>query len=160
MRFCAYFDDQTRERFTPHVVEPSAGADRATLAFLCEAFTEDEAPDDKGKMQKRTVMQFHPQLAPIKAAVFPLIKKEGMPEKAAAIYGALKKAGVAAYYDQQGAIGRRYRRQDEIGTPFCLTVDGETANDNCVTLRDRDTLAQDRVPIDDVVAEIQRRVDG
>ena len=165
--FQAYCEQRKEEpdpgapyRYIPHVIEPAAGADRATLAFICEAFTEDEAPDDKGKMQKRTVMQFHPQLAPIKAAVFPLIKKEGMPEKAAAIYGALKKAGVAAYYDQQGAIGRRYRRQDEIGTPFCLTVDGETANDNCVTLRDRDTLAQDRVPIDDVVAEIQRRVDG
>ena len=165
--FKAYCEQRKEEadpgapyRYIPHVIEPAAGADRATLAFICEAFTEDEAPDDKGKMQKRTVMRFHPQLAPIKAAVFPLIKKEGMPEKAAAIYGALKKAGVAAYYDQQGAIGRRYRRQDEIGTPFCLTVDGETATDNCVTLRDRDTLAQERVPIDDVVAEIKRRVEG
>ena len=98
-----YFNDQTRERFVPHVIEPAAGADRATLAFICEAYTIDEAPDDKGKMQQRTLMKFHPKLAPIKAAVFPLIKKEGMPEKAAELYRSLKAAGVAAFYDQQGA---------------------------------------------------------
>lgn len=150
-----YFNDQTRERFYPHVIEPAAGADRATLAFICEAYREDEQPDDKGKMQKRTVMQFHPRLAPIKAAVFPLIKKEGMPERAAEIYKELKAAGITCTYDQQGAIGRRYRRQDEIGTPYCLTVDGDTANDNCVTVRDRDSLEQKRVPIDELVATIQ-----
>ena len=109
------------------MIEPAAGADRATLAFLCEAYHVDEAPDEKGKMQSRTVMRFHPRLAPIKAAVFPLIKKDGMPENAAEIYRELKRAGIAAYYDQQAAIGRRYRRQDEIGTPFCITVDGETS---------------------------------
>ncbi|MBN70575.1 MAG: glycine--tRNA ligase, partial [Gimesia sp.] len=155
-----YFDDQTRERFIPHVIEPAAGADRATLAFLCEAYYEDEQPDDKGEMQSRTVMQFHPKLAPVKAAVFPLIKKAGMPEVAADIYGKLKKAGIQAVYDQQGAIGRRYRRQDEIGTPFCLTVDGDTEQDNCVTMRDRDSLKQERIPIDDIVAEVQRRIHG
>ncbi|MCH7988990.1 MAG: glycine--tRNA ligase [Planctomycetes bacterium] len=155
-----FFDDQTREKFVPHVIEPAAGADRATLAFLCEAYTEDEQPDDKGKMQKRTLMRFHPKIAPIKAAVFPLIKKEGMPEKAAEIYQTLKSAGIACYYDQQGAIGRRYRRQDEIGTPFCITIDGETATDDCVTVRDRDSLVQDRVSIKEIVENLQARLNG
>jgi glycyl-tRNA synthetase len=155
-----FFDDQTREKFVPHVIEPAAGADRATLAFLCEAYTEDEQPDDKGKMQKRTLMKFHPKIAPIKAAIFPLIKKEGMPEKAAEIYQSLKSAGIACYYDQQGAIGRRYRRQDEIGTPFCITIDGETTNDDCVTVRDRDSLVQDRVPVTEIVEQLQARLNG
>jgi len=154
----SYFDDETRERFVPHVIEPSAGADRGTLAFICEAYYEDEQPDEKGEMQARTVMKFHPRLAPIKAAVFPLVKKDGQPEKAQEIYGALKAAGLSCQYDQQGAIGRRYRRQDEIGTPFCLTIDHETANDHCVTLRDRDTLAQERIPVGEVVEIIQERL--
>ena len=155
-----YFDDQTRERFTPHVVEPSAGADRATLAFLCEAFTEDEAPDDKGNMQKRTLLKLHPRLAPIKAAIFPLIKKEGMPETALGIYREMKAAGLNVVYSQQGAIGRRYRQQDEIGTPWCITIDGDTATDGAVTVRDRDTLEQARVPVAEVTAELQRRLRG
>lgn len=154
----SYFDDQAKERFVPHVIEPSAGADRATLAFLCEAYHEDQQPDEKGKLQERLVMKFHPRLAPIKAAVFPLIKKEGMPEKAAEIFGALKAAGLNCQYDQQGAIGRRYRRQDEIGTPCCITVDGDTMTDETVTLRDRDSLEQVRVPIANVVEEIQSRL--
>ncbi len=154
----SYFDDQTRERFIPHVIEPSAGADRATLAFLCEAYHEDTQPDEHGKPQHRTVMRLHPRLAPITAAVFPLIKKEGMPEKAAAIYGELRAAGLNCQYDQQGAIGRRYRRQDEIGTPFCITVDGHTASDDTVTLRDRDSLDQVRIPAGRVVDEIQDRL--
>ncbi|MEX0717108.1 MAG: glycine--tRNA ligase [Planctomycetaceae bacterium] len=155
-----FFDDQTRERYYPHVIEPAAGADRATLAFLCEAFTEDEAPDDKGAMQTRTVLKLHPRLAPIKAAVLPLIKKDGMPEKAAEIYRELKRAGLATYYDQQAAIGRRYRRQDEIGTPYCITIDGQTATDDTVTLRDRDTLEQIRVPVKEVVETVRRRMEG
>jgi glycyl-tRNA synthetase len=154
----SYFDDQTRDRFIPHVIEPAAGADRATLAFICEAFHEDEQPDDKGKMQIRTVMKFHPKLAPVKAAVFPLIKKEGMPEKAAEIYRNLKSAGLNTIFSQQGAIGRRYRQQDEIGTPYCITVDGETSSDNTVTIRDRDSLEQIRIPADQVVEEIQNRI--
>ena len=144
--------------FTPHVIEPSAGADRATLAFLCEAYTEDEQPDEKGKMQTRTVMKFHPRLAPIKAAVFPLVKKDGMPEIAQEIYSGLKAAGLTAFYDEKGAVGRRYRRQDEAGTPFCITVDGDTLSDKTVTIRDRDSLDQWRVKVDDVVAEIQQRL--
>ncbi len=155
-----YFDDQTRERFLPHVIEPAAGADRATLAFICEAYNEDEQPDDKGKLQTRTFMKLHPKLAPVKAAVFPLVRKEGMPERAIELYRELKAAGIAAFYDQQGAIGRRYRRQDEAGTPWCVTIDGDTMADGTVTIRDRDSLAQDRLPFDDVVGELQKRLRG
>ena len=104
----------------PHVIEPSAGADRATLAFLCEAYTEDEVGGEA-----RTVLKFHPRIAPVKAAVFPLVKKDGMPEKAEAIYRDLKRR-FNVFYDEKGAIGRRYRRQDEAGTPFGITVDSQT----------------------------------
>jgi glycyl-tRNA synthetase len=152
-----YRNELTNERFTPHVIEPSAGADRATLAFLCEAYDEDEAPDDKGEMQSRVVMRFHPRLAPIKAAVFPLVKKDGMPEIAEAIYRDLKRH-FHVFYDEKGAVGRRYRRQDEAGTPFCLTVDGQTIADQTVTIRDRDTLEQTRIKMDDIVAELGRRL--
>jgi glycyl-tRNA synthetase len=154
-----YFDEVTREKYIPHVIEPSAGADRATLAFLCEAYSEDQAPDENGKMTERTVLKLHPRLAPIKAAVFPLVKKEGMPEVAQSIYRTLKKE-FNVFYDEKGAVGRRYRRQDEAGTPYCITVDGQTLTDQTVTVRDRDSLKQDRVPVADVVAEIRRRVAG
>jgi glycyl-tRNA synthetase len=156
-RDLTYRDETTNERFTPHVIEPSAGADRGALAFLCEAYTEDSAPDEKGEMQTRVVMKFHPRIAPIKAAVFPLVKKDGMPEVAQDIYRALKKK-FPAFYDEKGAVGRRYRRQDEAGTPYCVTVDGQTLTDNTVTIRDRDTLEQWRVNVDDVVEEIASRV--
>jgi glycyl-tRNA synthetase len=154
----SYRDDLTNERYVPHVIEPSAGADRGTLAFLCEAYQEDQAPDEKGQMQTRIVMKFHPRIAPVKAAVFPLVKKDGMPEIAQDIYRALKKQMVA-FYDEKGAVGRRYRRQDEAGTPFCITVDGQTLQDKTVTIRDRDTLEQWRVKVDDVVGEIRSRID-
>ena len=150
----SYFDDQSRERFMPHVIEPAAGADRATLAFLCEAYYEDEQPDEDGKMQARVVLRLHPRLAPIKVAVFPLIKKQGMPEIASEIYREFKSAGISSTFDQQAAIGRRYRRQDEIGTPYCVTVDGDTLTDQTVTIRDRDSLKQWRVHKDKVVDEI------
>ncbi len=153
-----YFDDTTRERYLPHVVEPSAGADRATLAFICEAYHEDQAPDDKGQMQTRVVMRFHPRLAPIKVAVFPLVKKDGQPEKAKEIYRALRDAGIATTYDEQAAIGKRYRRQDEIGTPWCVTVDNETLSENTVTVRDRDSLEQVRIPVDQLVNELSTRL--
>ena len=152
-----YRDEVTNEKFTPHVIEPSAGADRATLAFLCEAYHEDQAPDDKGQMQTRVVMRLHPRIAPVKAAIFPLVKKDGMPEAAAEIYRALKKRW-NVFYDEKGAVGRRYRRQDEAGTPYCLTVDGQTLQDRTVTIRDRDTLEQSRIKMDDVVEEIAQRV--
>jgi glycyl-tRNA synthetase len=152
-----YFDDETKERFIPYVIEPSGGCDRATLAFLCEAYTEDEAPDENGKMQTRTVMKFHPRLAPVKAAIFPLVKKDGMPEVAKDLYRALK-AKFPVFYDEKGAVGRRYRRQDEAGTPYCITIDGETLSDKTITIRDRDSLEQWRVKADDVVGEIQQRL--
>ena len=152
-----YRDDLTNDRFTPHVIEPSAGADRATLAFLCEAYTEDEAPDDKGKMQTRVVLKLHPRIAPIKAAIFPLVKKDGMPEVAKDIYKNLKKR-FNVFYDEKGAVGRRYRRQDEAGTPYCITIDGDSLKDNCVTIRDRDTLEQSRVAIADLENEIAQRL--
>src|SRR5262245_597915 len=158
-RDLTYRDDVSGERFTPHVIEPSAGADRATLAFLCEAYHEDQAADDKGEMQTRVVMKFHPRIAPVKVAVFPLVKKDGMPEAAKEIYTALKRRFVS-FYDEKGAVGRRYRRQDEAGTPFCITVDGQTLQDGTVTLRDRDTLEQTRVKSADVVEEVARRVAG
>jgi glycyl-tRNA synthetase len=139
------------------VIEPSAGADRAALAFLCEAYCEDQAPDDKGAMQTRVVMKFHPKLAPIKVAVFPLVKKEGMPDIAEAIYRDVKKH-MTAFYDDKGAVGRRYRRQDEAGTPFCVTVDGDTLKDGTVTIRDRDTLAQIRLHKDQVVAWLKEKL--
>ena len=156
-RDLTYRDEESGDRYIPHVIEPSAGADRAALAFLCEAYTEDEAPDEKGNMKTRTVMRFHPRIAPIKVAVFPLVKKDGMPEVARDIYRALKRH-VTAFYDEKGAVGRRYRRQDEAGTPYCITVDGQTAGDHTVTIRDRDTLEQWRVKVDDCVEEITRRV--
>ncbi len=152
-----YRDELTNEKFTPHVIEPSAGADRATLAFLCEAYCEDEAPDENGKMQTRTVMKFHPRIAPLKAAVFPLVKKDGMPEIAKEIYKTLKRR-FPVFYDEKGAVGRRYRRQDEAGTPFCITVDGETLRDKTVTIRDRDSLEQRRVKIDDLEADLLARL--
>jgi glycyl-tRNA synthetase len=156
-RDLSYRDDLTGERFIPHVVEPSAGADRATLAFLCEAYTEDQAPDENGVMQSRVVMKFHPRLAPIKAAVLPLVRKDGMPEIAQEIYRALK-PHFPVFYDEKGAVGRRYRRQDEAGTPYCITVDSQTLADQTVTIRDRDTLEQWRVKADECVEEIRRRI--
>jgi glycyl-tRNA synthetase len=139
-------------RFIPHVIEPSAGADRFTLAVLCEAYTEDEIGGEP-----RTVLRFHPRLAPIKAAVLPLVNKEGMPEKAQALYRELKQ-DFNVFYDDKGAIGRRYRRQDEAGTPYCITIDGQTLQDDTVTLRDRDSTQQTRVPLRQVTAELRKRL--
>ena len=153
-----YFDDQTRERFIPHVVEPSAGTDRATLAFLCEAYTEDAIPDSKGVPQPRVVLKLHPRLAPIKVAVFPLVKRDGMPDVARDIYRELKRHW-NVFYDEGGSIGRRYRRQDESGTPFCITVDGQTLADQTVTLRDRDTTQQERVASKELATVIRERLE-
>jgi glycyl-tRNA synthetase len=151
-----YFDDQASDpdsrRFLPYVIEPSAGADRAALAFLCDAYDEDEVAGEP-----RTVLRLHPRLAPIKAAVFPLVKKEGMPEKAQEIYRSLKRR-YRVSYDEKGAIGRRYRRQDEAGTPFCITVDGETLADGTVTVRERDTCEQRRVGIGELEALLADRI--
>ena len=153
-----YFNDQepdsNKRRYLPHVIEPSAGADRATLAFLCDAYAEDEVGGES-----RTVLKLHPRLAPIKAAVFPLVKKEGMPEKALTIYRRLKH-DFNVFYDQKGAIGRRYRRQDEAGTPYCITVDGDTLADDTVTVRDRDTCEQSRIAISELKAFLDQQLQG
>ncbi len=142
--------------FTPHVIEPSAGADRFTLAVLCEAYTVESVPGkDGGPGEERTVMKFHPRLAPIKAAIFPLVNKDGMPEKAMRLYRELKPY-FNVFFDDKGAVGRRYRRQDEAGTPFCITIDGDTLKDDTVTIRDRDTLKQERVPMAQVRAVIEK----
>jgi glycyl-tRNA synthetase len=159
-----YFDEETRQRFVPHVVEPSAGVDRTVLALICEAYSEDEAPDEKGKMETRIVLRFHPRMAPIKCAVFPLLKnKEPLVMKAKEIVGLLR-PHMTVFYDESGAIGRRYRRQDEIGTPFGVTVDFETLGEkdaalrDTVTLRDRDSMKQERVAIQDLPGILRDRL--
>lgn len=141
-------------RYVPHVIEPSAGADRFTLAVLCEAYCEDKVPNDKGEPEERLVMKFHPRLAPIKAAIFPLVNKEGMPDKAYALYRELKN-DFNVQFDDKGAVGRRYRRQDEAGTPCCITIDGQTLQDETVTIRDRDSLQQRRVKMAAVADELR-----
>jgi glycyl-tRNA synthetase len=146
-------------KFVPHVIEPSAGADRFTLAVLTEAYSEDKVPDAKGNLEERIVMRFHPRLAPIKCAVFPLVNKDGMPEKAMKLYRELK-AHFNVAYDDKGAVGRRYRRQDEVGTPFCVTIDGDTMANDTVTIRDRDTMQQRRIPMADVKQEVMKALMG
>jgi glycyl-tRNA synthetase len=148
----SYFDEERRERFIPYVIEPSAGADRSTLAFLVDAYDEDEAEGEA-----RSVLRLHPRLAPYKAAVFPLLRKEGQPERAHKICDELRRH-FPADYDQAGSIGRRYRRQDEIGTPFGITVDHDTMRDGTVTLRDRDSMTQVRVPEERLVDELRARI--
>jgi glycyl-tRNA synthetase len=145
----SYFDPETQTRFVPHVIEPSAGADRATLAFLIDAY-EEEA--------ERTVLRFHPRIAPIKAAILPLVNKDGMPEMAERILAKIKKRW-NSFYDDKGAIGRRYRRQDEVGTPFCFTVDGESAASQTVTVRERDDMSQKRIGIDQISAFLSEKLD-
>ena len=147
-----YFDQETNERYVPYVVEPSLGADRVALAFLCEAY--DEEIDEKG--DKRVVMHFHPALAPIKAAILPLSKK--LNDKAMEVYTALAKDFMVDF-DDAGSIGKRYRRQDEIGTPFCITYDFESETDGCVTVRDRDTMEQIRLPISELKDYIAKSLD-
>ncbi len=159
-----YFDEETKERFVPHVVEPSAGVDRTVLALICEAYSEDEAPDEKGKMETRIVLRFHPRMAPVKCAVFPLLKnKEALVGKAREVR-ALLRPHLNVFYDEGGAIGRRYRRQDEIGTPFCVTIDFETLGEkedalrDTVTLRERDSMKQERVKISDLLTKIEPQI--
>jgi len=159
-----YFDEETKHKFIPHVVEPSAGVDRTVLALICEAYTEDEAPDEKGKMETRTVLRLHPRMAPIKCAVFPLLKnKEELVAKAKEIVDRLR-PHMFVFYDEGGAIGRRYRRQDEIGTPFGVTVDFETFGEkdgslrDTVTLRERDSMKQERVKISDLPGILVSRI--
>ncbi len=159
-----YFEEETKQKFVPHVVEPSAGVDRTVLALICEAYSEDEAPDEKGKMETRTVLRFHPRMAPIKCAVFPLLKnKEPLVAKAKEIVDLLR-PNMFVFYDESGAIGRRYRRQDEVGTPFGVTVDFETLGEkgaelkDTVTLRERDSMKQERVAIKDLPQILMSRI--
>jgi glycyl-tRNA synthetase len=152
----AYFDEETKAHLVPHVVEPSAGVDRTVLALLCDAYAEETVTDDKGKAETRTVLRFHPRIAPVKCGVFPLLKNNpSLVAKAKETVSELR-SHLAVFYDESGAIGRRYRRQDEIGTPFGVTVDFDTIGENgpaqqdTVTLRDRDTMQQERIPISDL----------
>ena len=147
-------------KYKPYVIEPAAGATRALLCFLIDAYHEEERITATGEKEIRTVLKLHPKLAPIKCAVLPLVKKDGMPEKAREIIAALLKAGVNAKYDEKASIGKRYAKHDEIGTPYCITVDGDTLNDNTVTLRDRDTTLQVRLPIAEVVKTIKERLEA
>ncbi|HEX2015762.1 MAG TPA: glycine--tRNA ligase [Solirubrobacteraceae bacterium] len=147
-----YFDQASGERYVPHVIEPAAGADRATLAFLVDAYDEEQL-----ESEQRTVLRLHPLLAPIKAAILPLVRKDGQPELARDIYDSLRER-MQTEYDEGGSVGKRYRRQDEIGTPWCVTVDHQSLEDSTVTVRDRDSLGQERVAIDALADELTRRL--
>jgi glycyl-tRNA synthetase len=154
-----YYDQPNDVRYHPYVIEPAAGATRATLAFLYDAYRVEEAPDADGKMQSRTVLRLDPRLSPYKVAVLPLSKKDTLTPTAREVFD-LCKVRWMTEYDETQSIGRRYRRQDEIGTPFCVTVDFETLEDRAVTVRDRDTMRQDRVAIDQLEAYLAQRLPG
>ncbi len=153
----SYYDQEHDRRYLPHVIEPAAGADRATLAFLLAAYDEEEVENGKGGTEKRTVLHLHPRLAPIKVAVLPLSKNEQLVPVADEV-ASLLRGEMMIDVDVTGSIGRRYRRQDEVGTPLCVTVDFDTLDDRAVTIRDRDTMTQERVPIDGLLAELQSRL--
>ena len=155
----SFFDQEKGERWTPYVIEPAAGVDRALLTFMLDAYSEDEAPNAKGVMEKRTVMRLDPRLAPVKAAVLPLSRNSDLSPKARDLAAMLRKSWNVDF-DDAGAIGRRYRRQDEIGTPFCITVDFETLDDEAVTIRERDTMGQQRIGLDAVEGFLAQRLLG
>jgi glycyl-tRNA synthetase len=162
----SYFDQQKADpttgkpgwRYIPYVIEPSGGATRGLLVYLIDAYHEEVVPDAKGEDATRVTMRLHPRLAPIKVAVLPLVKKDGMPEAARKVVQDFYKAGVNASYDEQHAIGKRYRRHDEAGTPYCLTIDGDTLKDGTVTIRDRDTMKQDRIAATQALGVVQERL--
>ena len=145
-----FFDPQTKERYTPYVIEPAGGINRMALTLLIDGYEEEQLEKDT-----RVVLHFHPEIAPITVGVFPLVKKDGMPEKAKEIEAELRRARLATFYDEKGAIGRRYRRQDEVGTPYCVTVDGNTMSEDVVTVRHRDSMEQDKVAIADLRAYLE-----
>ncbi|NLA55213.1 MAG: glycine--tRNA ligase, partial [Corynebacterium humireducens] len=155
----SYFDQETNERWIPYVIEPAAGLGRAFMAFLVDAYTEDEAPNSKGGVDTRVVLKLDRRLAPVKVAVLPLSKKPELAEPAEKIAAQLRQLWNIEY-DTSGAIGRRYRRQDEIGTPFCVTVDFDTLEDNAVTVRERDSMEQERVKIEDLQDYLATRLVG
>lgn len=154
-----YLDPETNEKLLPHCIEPTFGVTRTTLVALLEAYDEDEAPSEKpGKeAENRIVMRFAPALAPVKAAILPLIKKEKLPEKARELFAELKKHFVVEY-DESGSIGKRYRRHDELGTPFCFTIDFQTIEDSTITVRDRDTMKQERIGMKEAISFIQDKL--
>lgn len=152
-----YYDQANDKRWIPYVIEPSAGLTRSLMAFLIEAYTEDEAPNTKGGVDKRTVLRLDPRLSPVKVAVLPLSRKDELPEIAQNIAAELRKYWNVEY-DDAGAVGRRYRRQDEIGTPFCVTVDFDSLEDQAVTIRERDTMTQERISRDNLVAYLRDRL--
>ncbi|MFC4005792.1 glycine--tRNA ligase [Nonomuraea purpurea] len=153
----SFFEQETGERYIPYVIEPAAGVDRAALTFLLDAYSEDEAPNAKGVMEKRTVMRLDHRLAPVKAAVLPLSRNADLSPKARDLAAQLRRRWNVEF-DDAGAIGRRYRRQDEIGTPFCITVDFDTLEDHAVTIRERDSMAQERISIDGVDAYLRQHL--
>jgi len=152
-----YFDERTKEKFTPYIIETSAGASRSFMAFLVNAYAEEEARTAEGDMELRTLMRFHPSLAPIKSAIFPLVNRDGMPELARKIEADLR-PHLRVFYDDSGAVGRRYRRQDEIGTPYCVTVDSQTLQDQTVTVRERDSMVQERVASDKLLSYFSTKI--
>jgi glycyl-tRNA synthetase len=147
-----YFDEQSKEKFIPYIIETSAGASRSFMAFLIDAYYEEEV---NGEL--RSVLRFHPKLAPIKAAILPLVNKDGMPEVARKIEADLRPY-LRIFYDDKGAIGRRYRRMDEAGTPFCITVDTQTLQDETVTVRERDSMQQVRISINNLLTYLLERL--
>jgi glycyl-tRNA synthetase len=155
----SYFDQTSGERWFPYVIEPAAGATRSLMAFLVDAYAEDEAPNAKGGIDKRTVLRLDPRLSPVKAAVLPLSRNSDLTPKAKALATELRKSWNVDF-DDAGAIGRRYRRQDEIGTPYCVTIDFDSLDDDAATVRERDTMKQERIALDRVPAFLAERLLG
>jgi glycyl-tRNA synthetase len=153
----SYYDQENDRRYLPYVVEPAAGVDRALLVFLLDAYRVEEAPTGSGGKEKRTVLALHRELAPIKVAVLPLSRQESLVPEARRVHDLLRGKWMTKY-DDAGSIGRRYRRQDEVGTPYCVTVDFDTLTDRQVTVRDRDQMTQDRLPIDSLVGYLRERL--
>ncbi len=163
-----YFDQQKPDpetgkngwRYTPYVIEPAAGLTRGVLVYLCDAYREEKGTDADGKEKTRKLLKLHPRLAPYKAAILPLVKKDGLPDIARNIVNDFLKEGINTKYDEQQSIGKRYARHDEVGTPYCITIDHDTASDNAVTIRDRDTTQQERIPIAEAIATVKKRLEG
>jgi glycyl-tRNA synthetase len=156
----SYFDQGSGERYVPYVIEPAGGLTRSLMAFLLDSYTEDEAPNTKGGVDKRVVLRLDPRLAPVKVAVLPLSRNADLSPKARDLAAELRSAGWNVDFDDSGAIGRRYRRQDEIGTPYCVTVDFDTLEDHAVTVRERDSMKQERIAIDQASAYFAERLLG
>ena len=154
-----YFDQASGEKYTPYVIEPAAGLSRSLMTFLVDAYTEDEAPNTKGGVDKRVVLKLDPRLAPVKAAVLPLSRNADLSPKARDLAATLRR-NWNVEFDDAGAIGRRYRRQDEVGTPYCVTIDFESLEDHAVTVRSRDTMVQERVSMDAITSYFAERFVG